>query len=129
MERFGAVEHMKQDRRDMIKASAERARQSKRQPMKAEPKSRAKRSNGTTVAPEPRQQTKPGPVKGEPKDAPKRIRGRWQRTGSKTVTVYNISLADAYDLIRGALEANEDRNEPIGREKVHLQLFCWERLL
>ena len=111
MERFGAVEHMKQDRRDMIKASAERARQSKQKPMKAEPKS------------------KPGRVNGEPKDAPKRIRGRWQRTGSKTVTVYNISLADAYDLIRGALEANEDRNEPIGREKVHLQLFCWERLL
>lgn len=83
---------MNHDRRDLIRESAQRVRQSKSVPSRAQ------------------------------------LKGRWRRTASKTLTLYNVSLSDAYGMIYRAFEEKSDRGEPIGRQKIHVQLFGWERM-
>ncbi|MBI2998246.1 MAG: hypothetical protein HYY46_07290 [Deltaproteobacteria bacterium] len=80
-------------RRDMIQRSAERVLQSKRQPMKAEPKSR-----------------------------PGRVKGRWVRNGSLTLTCYGATKEILADIVREAVEAKANEIDAGESVKLHIQI-------
>ena len=86
---------MKQDRRDMIKAGAERVRQRQ--------------------APKPKPEPKPVIKK------PARTSGRWVRTGSVTLTIYDVSRQSLRAMVEKMIQEHAGEIEEPGR-KVHVQL-------
>jgi len=87
---------MKQDRRDMIKAGAERVRQRQ--------------------APKPKPEPKPVIKK------PARTSGRWVRNGSVTLTCYGVTKETLAGIVREAIEAKAHEIEEGEDVKIHCQL-------
>jgi len=92
----------REDRRQLIERSAKRLNA----------KARAKRSNGTTNAPEPRPGTKPGP---KPKSS------RWVRLPSHTLTVYDADLESVKRIVEDAIREHAGEVDEPGK-KIHVQL-------